>query len=261
MLTAIPLVAWDPVGPAVSFTLYHNSLAAPYETDHSAWGFDLGNGWSVSYGGHIEGSGGDAFVTVVEADARRNVFALLEGQYVPPAGVHDRLVWTGSPTNQWTLTSPEQSQAIFDDAGRLIEVHDSSGSVSAVHRDGQDRIDYVKSAADDFDEPEPVVGKNRLELTYDGNGRLDTLTDPIGRVWTFDYDGSGRLWKVNYPHDLTVPESYVEILYENGSSNRIQHIRSRTQRAWRVVRLRLDVDLYIYRWQADTRAGPRPRGV
>ena len=66
LLTALQLVGWDPAGPPVAFSLYHNSQVASAGTESWAWGFDLGPGWSVSYGAHITGQPGDANVTVVE---------------------------------------------------------------------------------------------------------------------------------------------------------------------------------------------------
>ncbi|MGD8451367.1 MAG: RHS repeat-associated core domain-containing protein [Phycisphaerae bacterium] len=220
VLTAIPLVSWDPAGPPVGFTLYHNSLAAPYDTDSAAWGFDLGDGWSVSYGGHVEGSNGDTCVTVVHADGRRDVYTWVDGEYVPPAGVHDLLTWDGG-ASEWTLTSPDQTQAVFNDDGFLVEVLDSSGNACTVERDGG-YLTYVNSAAHGLS----GAGDNRLELRYYDN-RLYQIEDPIDRIWEFEYDGSGRLWKIHYPSDGYVAASCVEILYEAGASNRIQHIRSR----------------------------------
>ncbi|MFH1747479.1 MAG: hypothetical protein ABIG44_10595, partial [Planctomycetota bacterium] len=224
VLTAIPLVAFDPVGPPVAFTLYHNSLSASYAADYSAWGFDLGDGWSVSYGSYIDGTDGDETVAVVGADGSRTVFTAAGSDYVAPAGVHNTLVWD-SNDEEWTLTSPGQTRAIYNEYGALTEVYDSAGMGVTVHRDGQDRIDYVMSAADDFDGLN-VVGKHRLVFTYD-DGLLDTITDPLGREWSFEYDGSYRLEKINLPYeavgDLTaVPAVYLQFEYATG--NRIEDI-------------------------------------
>ncbi len=54
LLTEIPLVAFDPVGPPVAITLYHNSLSASLQESGAAdMGFSLGNGWSMSYSGRV----------------------------------------------------------------------------------------------------------------------------------------------------------------------------------------------------------------
>ncbi len=105
------------------------------------------NGWSVSYGSHIIGDPNDATVVVAEADGQRNVYVLEDGIYEPPAGVHDLLAWDDAES-EWVLTSPGQWRLIFDDAGRLREIHDSAGNVSTVVRDSGEnyRIDYVTSA-------------------------------------------------------------------------------------------------------------------
>ena len=153
IVTAIPLVGWAPVGPPVQFTLYHNTLANPYSTDYNAWGFSLGGGWSVSYGAHVVGTWGDDVVTVVGDDGARTVYTLADGQYVPPPGVHDTLTWDPN-AQQWTLTSPGQSRAVFqvydanEPLGRLIAIIDSAGNQVTIGRDGQSghRIDYIASA-------------------------------------------------------------------------------------------------------------------
>ena len=228
VLTALPLVSWDPIGPPVSFTLYHNSRARAGEPDHAAWGYDLGDGWSVSCGSHVNGTFGDDAVTVVWAGSRRDVFTLAGSVYEGPAGVHDVLAWDGG-TSRWTLTTASQWRAIYDADGRLIFVEDSAGCQASIERDVENRIIYVASAADGL----PGVGNNRLTFSYDGLGRLSSVRDPIDRTWTFEYEpgADGRLWKVHYPYDNYVDPSCVEFAYAPDSS-RIQDITARDGKMW-----------------------------
>ena len=226
VLTAIPLVSWDPVGPAVQFALYHNSLS-----DTPGTGFELSGGWCLSYGSQIEGSSTDAAVTVVSADGRRTVYTKEDGEFVPPAGVHDTLVWD-TQASEWELTSPGQWKSVYDSAGRLIELHDSAGNVSTIDRDDQHdyRITCVKSAADGLTD----VGNNRLDFSYSGD-TLSWVRDAKSRKWYFEYEETGdkRLLQIAYPYEegTYVTASHVGIVYESGS-NRIEDITSRDGKTW-----------------------------
>ena len=231
LLTAIELTRWAPVGPGVRFALFHNSQSVAGTGGCGGLGFDLGAGWSASYGDRIVGSPGAASVTYVEDDGRPNVFRLQGGVYQPPPGVHDRLAWDAQ-AEQWSLTDPSQTQAIFDSDGRLLEIRDSAGNVVTVARDALHggRIDYVASAADGL----PNVGLNRLEFCYDEAGRLFSIVDPMQRTWTFEYEpgGSQRLTKIHYPWDVWVPPSFVEVEYKAGDAGRIQDFTSRDGKTW-----------------------------
>ena len=222
LLTAIPLVAWDPVGPPVGFTVYHNSLATTCSNGSTQTGFSLGNGWSCSYSARVEGSsGGD--VTVVRDDGTRDDYSYLSAVYTPPAGVFDRLTYA---SNIWTLTSPNQTKARFDASnnGRLIDITDSAGNVVTVVYSGG-AIDYVKSAADGL----TGVGNNRVDFTYTV-GKLTKITDAIGREWTFTYDGTNRLWKINFPTDTDVSAHHVQIGYTLG--DRVTSTVARDGKTW-----------------------------
>ena len=233
VLTAIPIFGWNPVGPPVQFTLYHNSTVPQGGTGHGAWGFDLGEGWSVSYGAHIEGVWGDPQVTVVEDDGTRHVYVFEQNQYTAPPGVHDLLTWDGQE-EQWALTTPGQWVSTFNDAGFLTSVTDNTGNTLAVHRTNG-RIDYIASAADGLPDPDdpPNTISHKLELLYDQNGKLTEIQfdrEDFILKWRFEYEtsGAGRLRKVHYPdycdpnvpnYDARfyVPASHVEITYEQGS--------------------------------------------
>ncbi len=239
LITIIPLVAFDPVGPPVELTLYHNSASADLpEQSPSPWGFSLGAGWSISYGGSVVGDPNDTEVTLIEDDGSEYLFTLEQGVWEPEAGVHDRLEWD-DPNDQWVLTRPNQSKRIFDheyDAqaevhlGRLIEVHDSSGNYVEVARDSEEnnfRILRIESAA----EANPKVNSHRVTFVYDGN-RLDYVEDPIGRKWTFHYyiDAPHPLEWVKYPSGGTVDPTYTVFQYD--ARDRIQYLTNRDEVTW-----------------------------
>jgi hypothetical protein len=236
VLTALTLVSWKPVGPPVSFTLYHNSVVSAYGTDPNAWGFELGDGWSVSYGARIEGDPNDANhprATVVGDDGSRTAFTWdpNTSAWLGPAGVYDLLTCDPN-SHEWRLARPDLSSAVFDGDGRLTAVQDSSGNAVTVARNGAGALDYIQSASSD--------ATNRVTFTYDPNDphRLTLAEDPIHRKWGFTYDAAGRLEKVLYcnnavPYDLdpNSPESYVQFTYYANTPH-IATVRSRDGLVW-----------------------------
>ena len=52
LLTVIPVIGWNGVGPDMGFALYHNSAAVEEDSlTETSLGFDVGPGWSTSYSG------------------------------------------------------------------------------------------------------------------------------------------------------------------------------------------------------------------
>jgi len=251
LITVIPLTACDPVGPPLVFTLYHNSANAATGLDGipSPWGFDLGDGWSVSYGGCVVGKYGDETVSVIEDDGNEYFFEF-ESQngddflYSAPVGKYD-ILWYDYDLEQWILTRPSQEKRYFDyelvevdeneyvGLGRLVAVEDSAGSVLHIERDPDHdfRIDAIRSAADQDDE----LGESwhRITLDYDEGVRPKYIEDPIGRVWTLGYDAQGRLETITHPTDqyVTTPETTV-VEYLDTDLDHIKKITDRTGQSW-----------------------------
>jgi hypothetical protein len=200
MLTVIPIFRCDPVGPALEFNLYHNSSTADASEQYDAsWGFDLGGGWRVSYGSCIVTATGKA--TLIEDDGNEWEYTLVSGKYVPPPGKFDLLEWDDT-AEEWTLTRVDQTRRIFDSDGYLIKEIDSAGNVLEIVR-ANDRIDYIKTAADDLGNN----GDHRLDFTYDGNGKLTKVTDMISRDFEFFYftGTKKRLKKSPFPRTSARP--------------------------------------------------------
>ncbi|MGB2988299.1 MAG: hypothetical protein WBE26_20710 [Phycisphaerae bacterium] len=71
LLTAIPIVNWSGKGPGISMVLYHNAANVDSAIDLTAGaGFDLGPGWTISYGSRLILDNPDAPTSVI-ADFRR----------------------------------------------------------------------------------------------------------------------------------------------------------------------------------------------
>ncbi|MGE0481257.1 MAG: hypothetical protein AB7Q17_12370 [Phycisphaerae bacterium] len=230
LITVIPLVGFDPVGPAVGFALYHNSAAVDDPPAPPIPGMDLGPGWSFSYSGRLYVWPNDN-VRVVEDDGTAWDFTYDAGDYIPPVGNFDHLAHVGeAPTDTWELTRPNQSKRIFNTDGRLIEVKDSSGNtVTVVWEEGENRIEKIVSAA----EGRESVENHHLLFTYDeGTDDLELLTDPLAREWEFEFD-TGELVEIHFPTTgtelVSIDPSSIVIDYTN---DRITSITSRDEKTW-----------------------------
>jgi RHS repeat-associated protein len=233
--TLIHFVSYDPVGPAVSFSLIHNAATAAAGSGPSApWGFDISPGWTISYGSWIDRQDASNKATLIEDDGNEWVFALSSGNYTAPPGRFDRMVLTSSTT--FTVTAPDQTVRTYTQIGsttqyRLASITDSSGNVASVaYNSTSGALETIRSAADGLS----GVGNHRLTLesgTISGitGTRLISVTDVIGRAWTLEYDTASphRLKKINFPTDSVVPASHLEFTYD--SSSRITAIKDRAQ--------------------------------
>jgi YD repeat-containing protein len=244
VLTAITLTGWDPVGPPVSFSLYHNSLTAATGPDPNAWGFDLGGGWSVSYGAHLENADPNdpnhPPIVLVGDDGSRTLFCWDPngGVWRGPPGTYYELKWNGPTFGEWVLTKPDLTTLVFNSRGYLSAVRDPFSAYNAasvqVWREGSHggRISQISNH-----------GVLNLAFYDDGpwEGRLRQINDPGGRRWGFTYDDAGRLHRIlycnllpdndlTYPLDPNNPESYVEFTYDPAS--RLASVRSRDGLIW-----------------------------
>ena len=241
VLTQVPIVSYDPVGPPVSFALFHNlSDANGNRSGATGQGFDLGRGWSTSYSGRIEHDPNASTCVVIEDDGTRNTYTKSGGVWTPPTSVYDTLArFESEPDSEiyyWRLTRTSQSQRIFNEDGLLIEVRDSSGNAVTIVRDAgnDDRITAVRSAADGLslpDDPNEIID-HELTFTYgDPNNpeRLTMITDVIDREWKFTYNpGNDRMVKLRYPTDDYVDPSYMEFGYA-AVTGRISYIHARRE--------------------------------
>jgi RHS repeat-associated protein len=107
------------------------------------------------------------------------------------------LVYDGS-TRTTTVTTPEGRQALvtIDDSGRVTS--EQLGSRVLVHYtyDERGRLSQV------------TQGSRTALLTYNPDGFVDTLTDPLGRATAFEYDGAGRVTRQTLPDGQVIGFTY-----------------------------------------------------
>jgi RHS repeat-associated protein len=120
-----------------------------------------------------------------------------EGQdYVSPVGVFSTLQRT---TDGFQVIDARHDLTLFDRGGRLLSIadavkqDDSTGNQMTMHYGAGGRLERITE----------TLGRD-VNLTYDSHGHITQIEDFDGRDWTYQYDGSCRLVSVTTPTVLTV---------------------------------------------------------
>ena len=100
-----------------------------------------------------------------------------DGAYRASPGDYGRLT---RKVNQWELRERDGSLLVFGADGKLVWVEDANhNSVSWIYADG--RLDRWQDS-----------NLDSISLTYNAQGRITAVTDPMGRKKTFEYDVAGE---------------------------------------------------------------------
>lgn len=111
------------------------------------------------------------------------------GTYAPYPGVLGALVQTTSPAG-FQITLPDQRVYLFDANGRLLSMRDAQNHTRT--------YSYTNGLLTRVEEDSsvPSEGQRFLNLGYDAQNRLQTVSDPLGRSVQFGYDANGDLTTV-----------------------------------------------------------------
>lgn len=152
-------------GPALS-------VARTFNSRSNAEG-PFGVGWTFSLNMSLaEASNGT--VTFKDADGTTHLFRKnTDGTYSRPLGVYLSLSKYG---NGFQLINRDNIKYLFDGTGKLLSYEDDNANKVTL------TYDTSKLSVQD------ASGRSII-LTYDANGKITTLQDPFGRVWTYQYEG------------------------------------------------------------------------
>ena len=196
---------------ALTFKRAYNSLSAyAHDTNSSnPTGMTvMGVGWSATYFQYLQPVTVTVNGTTLSAvyayrpDGRVLTFILYNGVYSPDGDVNDSLIQTASG---WE----------YQTANDTIETYNSSGQLLTIARRGQApvTVNYV-SGAQPGDPPVSVSDAfgHTLQFSYLVDRlrvqRLASITDPLGKTIQYTYDGSGRLTSVTYQDGTQRTYSY-----------------------------------------------------
>ncbi|HEY8341568.1 MAG TPA: DNRLRE domain-containing protein [Calditerricola sp.] len=155
-------------GPVVTIRRTYNS--------RSAEDGPFGLGWTFSLGMRIREDGsGNVFWTDEDGTVHRFT-KNADGSYTPPPGIYDTLTKTGSG---YTLKDKDQTQYLFDTAGKLTKVQDANGNALTLAYNASGQLTTITDAS-----------SRKTTLTYNADGKVATVTDPASRTWTYGYSGN-----------------------------------------------------------------------
>jgi len=109
-----------------------------------------------------------------------------DGTYSPIPGLLVSLTRDPGPPVTYVVVDPGQAAYAFDEYGKLASWADALGHAWSYTYDGNNRLDRV---TDD-------TGLRYLDFDYDPQGRIERVADPTDRDVTFGYDGPGDLTSV-----------------------------------------------------------------
>ncbi|WP_211444615.1 DUF6531 domain-containing protein [Collimonas humicola] len=164
-----------------------------------------------------------ATAVITRPDGKAFTFLLLNNAWTADADVMDKLVSVKDVNGglvgwKYTVANDDSTES-YDSAGRLLMV---------THRNGQSHV-LTYSDASTPSNIAPKAGLlikvtdafgRQLNLTYDGNSRIQTLTSPAGDVYTYGYNNN-LLSSITYPDGKKRSYLYNEPAYTNGSTRSV----------------------------------------
>lgn len=187
-------------GPAIAFARSYNSADTRVGP--------MGPGWTGSYDARIGDTGdGTGDLYLVRSDGNTDRFERNNDEtFSPSPAVYSTLVRNADES--YTVTEKDQSRWDFDGSGRLTKITDRYGNAST--------LTYTTGKLTSVSDP---AGRGSLTLAYTG-ALLTSVTDwaSPARTVTYQYDASGRLWKVTDREGQTTTFTY------DGTSARIATI-------------------------------------
>jgi len=140
----------------------------------------LGRGWVHNWQFELVGED-DGTVRIMNMTGTPRLFqpdTRLPDQFITVPGDLGKLVHLGG--HRYQLTETDGSVSIFDADGRLESVADLWGNQIVCAYTGGRLTSLTHNSA------------GALAISYNTQGRINTVTDPVGRVTRYDYDGSGE---------------------------------------------------------------------
>lgn len=98
----------------------------------------------------------------------------------------------------------------YDAAGRKISVTNAKGVTTLFYYDDADNITKI-SVKKTSSSAEQIIKTN----VYDSAGNLKTQTNGNGNTTTYEYNAFGKIRKIIYPGDNTIPSNIVIYQYDN----------------------------------------------
>lgn len=153
----------------------------------------LGKGWSFGFEGNLNNLG---FIKIALPNGSIQTFKSGTGNSYIAENSRSTLVKNADGTH--TLTTKDQYKYGFSKEGWLVSMTDkSSNTISISVNASTGKVNTITDA----------VGRI-FTVAYNGNGLISTITDPMGRAVKYEYDSSKRLVKVTDPANNVMKYGY-----------------------------------------------------
>ena len=153
------------VGLSVEFTRAYNSL-------NTKQGL-FGRGWTCAYDMNAQDRGNGEIILTF-ANGRAGLYVPAGGgKYTRPDSFFAELETQGPG---WLLTEVDGTRYTFDQRGKLVEIADPNNNAIKI---AYDQDNFVVT---------DTVGRT-YTVQNTGDGYIKSITDPLGRVFAYEYDG------------------------------------------------------------------------
>ncbi len=184
----------------------------------------LGFGWTDSFNTHLifggpgapssvtptiqvfGGGGGPSFYPTqiyMPDGSFRAITQTASGTYAVDPRLYASFVANSNGT--YSLTFKDKTVWIFNAQGQIQSETDRNGNQIGMNYQGGDLMAVTDSS-----------GNTALSFAYNTNNEISSITDVLGRVWTYTYDSTGDLSGVSYPGGLSASYGYDQ--YSNLTS-------------------------------------------
>ena len=214
----------DPRG--VITRIYYDELNRPVITVQNLAGRSLFDATPPS-----RGSGGQNVRTDTVYDKNGNVIATIDAANVVTRTYYDAMnrpitvvqnlagQIVNDPNPPARIAGPTdaniRTDTYYDQAGNAIATVDPRGVVTRTFYDGSNRpVTVVRNLVgqDIYVTAPPAGGGSneniRTDIAYDGNGRRDITTDPLGRMTRYEYGPLGQLVKLTANYAAGQPQNH-----------------------------------------------------
>lgn len=172
-----------------------------YNSNDSVISTRIGQHWRGNYDRVVEVVDVST-VEIIRDDGKVLTFNLSGNNWVPDADITAQLVELtdgGGVRTGWRYTTSDDTVEDYNIDGQLITITNRAGLSQTLSYD----VTSVDGGDDNSDTLDKVTGPfgRTLSFTYDGNGRIATMTDPGAGIYTYGYDANGNLLSVAYPDE------------------------------------------------------------
>ena len=221
-LTIACSTGWNEIRPYAAtqqlqqaYAVYEDGECGLYDSSNNKIGStpiytDLSPRWIKLYADKLD---------MVRSNGKVYEFTKVSGVWTSDADVQGQLEETldanGYPAS-WKYTTGGGDVEIYDAAGKLLSITNPDGR--------QQTLSYSDSSTPGNIAPETGLLINvadslsgQLDITYDANSRVQTVTDPENGVYSYTYDADGNISSVTFPDAESRTYLYNESSHTSGA--------------------------------------------